>query len=1043
MKNVLHSLLWLALTALFWVPQTLIAQVKLPYNEDFNHMVGNDYVLPDGWTTEDANHDGNTWRIFYSILGIYASATEDDDDWVFTPALPLEAGKIYTIRWHMYGNIYNQKTYEGKWGKAASVEGMTETLFSPVTTKGDGVYPVETYDPEYTIVPSETGLYYVGLHSTSKANTMRLNITQFAVDAGRKLSAPAAATSLTATAASDGSLNVALAFVAPTKNMAGEPLESISRIDILRDDALIHTFDHPALGASLSFTDTTATLGLHRYAVVSYDSEGNDSPAATVEAYAGINVPMPVTNLQIAEDENTPGTITLTWDAPQTDILGQPISPDLITYTVKTLDDSKNEIIVEQNIHGTSYRRVVCEPDEQSVVYYAVFAKTMSGLSQDAPMTEMKPIGAAYPTPFGESYAGGFAQKVWRAQSVGAYNRGHWGIYDDTKDFTASFLSLLSAQDGDHGYTGFSGDEPGHTATLFSSKISLEGLAHPQLSYYTRTLYSGSLSTLDVAVYCDGEKHALPRIVEKDLQQGNDWVKVAVPLDEFTGKTISLSLCATLGEGVAANQDYYLFVDNIRITDTFATNLKALSLRLPEDASTGRPVTVSVDVLNDGTLAVGQYAAELYCNGLKVGFVEGDTLLLPDQMATLTFTHTNNVTAEDSVSYYARVLAEGDEYADDDATDTRWLSLRKPTTEAPANVSAQVNGSDVTLTWSAPSCTPLPEAETTDSFEDYEAWSNDYGAWQTYDGDGAYIGGLSSLGELPGYPDFSQQSWMLLDLAHIIPSSGRPMSDKLDAHGEGNNHIMAAMYSVDKPNTDGEVVTCDDWLISPRLNGKAQTISFYARAYADSEQMQVAYSTDSTQVSSFTHVLATECVPNVQWVDGKPVPWTRYEYALPEGARHFAIRYMQNDGYMLMVDDVTFTPEAETFHVEGYNIYGDGAQLNDALVSGTSFIHHNVEDGSHSYQVSAVYSRQGESAASAPCVVDVANGISELSSAEELSVKVRHGLLTVVNPKGIAVAVYTPDGRLLRLIHTSGTYPIGKGLMIVKVGNSVVKVVSV
>ena len=77
----------------------------------------------------------------------------------------------------------------------------------------------------------------------------------------------------------------------------------------------------------------------------------------------------------------------------------------------------------------------------------------------------------------------------------------------------------------------------------------------------------------------------------------------------------------------------------------------------------------------------------------------------------------------------------------------------------------------------------------------------------------------------------------------------------------------------------------DDWLISPRLTGKPQTISFFARSATDLyglEQMEVLYSTSGTSPADFTLIEAHSAVP---------ATWTKYSYALPEGTLYFAIRY--------------------------------------------------------------------------------------------------------------------------------------------------------
>ncbi len=49
-----------------------------------------------GWTAIDANNDGNTWTGDGS--GIRFCSNAELDDWIVSPAIPLEAGTEYIVR---------------------------------------------------------------------------------------------------------------------------------------------------------------------------------------------------------------------------------------------------------------------------------------------------------------------------------------------------------------------------------------------------------------------------------------------------------------------------------------------------------------------------------------------------------------------------------------------------------------------------------------------------------------------------------------------------------------------------------------------------------------------------------------------------------------------------------------------------------------------------------------------------------------------------------------------------------------------------------
>ena len=142
----------------------------------------------------------------------------------------------------------------------------------------------------------------------------------------------------------------------------------------------------------------------------------------------------------------------------------------------------------------------------------------------------------------------------------------------------------------------------------------------------------------------------------------------------------------------------------------------------------------------------------------------------------------------------------------------------------------------------------------------------------------------------------------------------------------------------------------DDWLISPELSGDEQTISFYARTASTSKRndyIQVRYSTTGTATSDFTLLPDGE----IRLENG----WTRYEYTLPAGTRYFAIRNNSEEGFAVLLDDITYTIAGDAPQVTllGYDIYCDGELLNDEPISETTFTIDGAAPGN--YWVTAVY----------------------------------------------------------------------------------------
>ena len=164
-----------------------------------------------------------------------------------------------------------------------------------------------------------------------------------------------------------------------------------------------------------------------------------------------------------------------------------------------------------------------------------------------------------------------------------------------------------------------------------------------------------------------------------------------------------------------------------------------------------------------------------------------------------------------------------------------------------------------------------------------------------------------------------------------------------------------------------------DWLISPELSGKEQTISFYAKVFSGIgfDEVDVYYSTTGRMIADFTNKIET--VTNI------PGSFTEYRYDLPEGAKYFAIRCCTPyNGGILLIDDITY--EGKPLTLTGYNIYRDGKLVGNVDANTTSFTDDAV---GAKYNVTAVY-EEGESGYSNDYIPDSSiESVSADESGEE------------------------------------------------------------
>ncbi len=169
-----------------------------------------------------------------------------------------------------------------------------------------------------------------------------------------------------------------------------------------------------------------------------------------------------------------------------------------------------------------------------------------------------------------------------------------------------------------------------------------------------------------------------------------------------------------------------------------------------------------------------------------------------------------------------------------------------------------------------------------------------------------------------------------------------------------------------------------------------------------------------------------------------PDTWTKYEYDLPAGTLHFAIRYVSNDTYMLMVDDVTFTPDPylSVPTLVGYDIYRDGVKINDSPVTGGEYLDTEAFDGSHTYHVVAKYA-EGDSELSNAVTLDRSGVDSALAASLYVGVEGRD--IVVIGAGDQPVAVVSVDGKVLRRVTGDLRLTVTPAVYLVTVGNNTFK----
>lgn len=958
-----------------------------------------------GWTVLDGNNDDIIWMVQNNgEVKINYNMEKNMDDWLITPPIKLEVGKAYNVKFAVRAHEESRpERIEVKYGNSNSVKGMTEVVLPATTIVNESA---ESF--EYMLMPDEDGEYYIGFHGISDANMFFLYVCGLEISSGVSTMSPGEATNLKVVPDNYGALNATISFTAPNVTMSGKALAKLTKVEVIRDNSVVKTFENPTPGSALSFEDSVATAGNYTYTVIGYNADGKGMTIKS-SAYIGLSVPSDVADL-VASRTSNEGEVEINWSAVTTDVNGLQLGSD-VCYDVYTFDGySMNELVA--GLTNTSYKYQAAEAGTQVLVQHFVQVRNRVGKSLGV-STDMIPIGTPY-AGISESFANSSLSYKWGVDEEGGAS---WAICGD------SDLNGVTSYDNDNGLLVMEGYDFNEYAHLNSGLISLKGIGNPCLTF--RVYNVGNSETVDenkitISVLADGEsvwKEVLSKSSTQICGENVGWSKVNIDLSDYANQVIQFRLTPEILTYPVA-----LF-DDFRVASKVSYDLKVASISAPAMVKTGDSYEVSVTVFNEGVENVAdQFSVELYANGSVVESIQ-TTDLNAGSSEKYVFGLTMSPLCGDQIDYYARVEFEKDENPEDNQTSTISVYPKLQGLPVVKDLVASAKDGIVTLEWDEPDFEGGEAIEVTDDFENAEAFSSEVGNWTFVDVDKAYVGGVGNL-NLPGItPGATLGSFWVWD-QNVVRAT-----EQADAYS-GTKYLFSLF------NYRGEA--SNDWAISPELTGKAQTISFYAKSFDSScpEKIEVLYSTGSLNTKDFVLVKGST-------INSLSSKWTCYSCELPEGAKYFAIRSFAQDAFMLMIDDVTYTPTSVSSNLElsGYNVYRNGEMLNETPLGDCKYVDSDVKLGEdYSYFVTAVFTDKGESLASNIATVN-SSGVNDVVDSENVRVSCVDGNIFVTNAEGLEISISSIEGVLIYAGVGESNVIVGvpAGIYIVKAGNKICK----
>lgn len=963
------------------------------------------------WTVIDGNSDKRTWHFDDSREdgGVYIRADKTaKDDYLVSPPLALEAGKSYNL--FITADTYGPKEeeFEVVIGTAPTVAALTTKVMDKVSFRSGAT----SNDFQCPIKVDKSGVYYIAIHAvTPELSWGNLYIYDFDLSKPLNEDAPGYGT-LEITDDPDRKLLANLKIGSPSKTVGGETLKTISKYEVYRDEKLVKTIENPGLGATVNYTDEVPFCGNYKYAVVTYNENGKGRELRDW-VYVGVGIPEKIKSITVKEQPGDGGIIDVNWTAPTIDINGRSIPADSVYYDI--VMDGKWRITKGSNATSVTVKLNAEDYKPQQFKYFYVQPYSSAGSDRDCRVySEMVPVGAPYTLPFIETVPKGAVKHNWALS--GAHNK--WQPYNSVG------TPQCYPQDNDGGLWGWIPAVEGDQALLMTGKILISG-ENPTASFYYRAI-SDSKNEIHLVYREMGQKEwtTLHKLTLNETGK-DDWVREFVSLSAIKGKKVQLGF-----GGVAEDTRYIICIDNMYIGDIVTYDAALVDSDAPTKVKPGETVTVRTTIANQGFKGIDDAVISLVRGGKTVAKIENYSLPVGARTEIELKDKTVDLFSDKSLSYYVEVKSSKDQVASNNVTPTYTVDLILPKTPVVNDLAATDKSAGVALSWSRPDITGgNPDNIITEDFEDYKAWEIDRaGDWTFYDIDKSGTVGISGV-NIPNL--HKPMAYMMFDNSSL--------NYTYKSHSTGHKYLVSFCSSEDKTTKE---IHNDNWLVSPKLSGVAQNVSFWAKTYNDyygEEEFEFLYSTTDNKTGSFKK-LGGASVPMNEELGENGQPWTGYSYDVPQGTRYFAIRHVSKDGFIFMLDDIQYNAGGGDIKLLGYNVYRDGVKINKALLAESAYVDDTAEKGSHKYHVTAVYDL-GESGLSNMARVD-ASSVTELVSGMEISVENKIIIVKGADDRNVMVAA--ADGKVIENTVADGSLSVAvpvAGVYVVIIDNKPYKVV--
>lgn len=700
-------------------------------------------------------------------------------------------------------------------------------------------------------------------------------------------------------------------FKAPEETYGGGKLSGQLNYTVKQGSSLL------AAGSSAPGEMVTAEISVAKagmtHLTIAVENASGVSPRAYLNVWAGADTPDAPAEVNLSE--NPDGGYLISWSAVTTGVNGGWVDPEAITYTVTRMPDN---VAVAENIPATSFVDIT-NHIAGVAFHYEVTASYVGNTSRATSSGEMK-VGLIIPP--------------------------YSATFEDAQ--SASSFTIINANEDSEKWQ-WNSSQKAMRLSASSSRAMDDWLVTPAIELQEGMIYTFSIDaksqstsypeTFEVVLGAAPTVEALTEnVIEAVTVKSTDYINYEAKVRVAQTGAYYFGV-----HGISEADTYSLYVDNIAVSEGVEgeyPNLAIGEVAAPRYVEAGQKFTVNVRVENKGTVIPSDAFVVITYGEEELGRAQVGNLASGEN-AIVGVTLTAQRDWKHFMTLSANIDWEEDAEANDNVSEETLMLVHIPALPSVQNLREATQDNSTMLLWDAPDLSATAGETLTEDFEGYEPFEYVHsGDWVYYDADNMPSFGFAN--DKIGFPGMEDPAaFFVFDISYR-----NEYRQQASLQSRSGDKYLASFSS------KGNVAT-ENWVISPRLSGNAQTVSFYAKAFDSSygETFDVLVSESGMAEEDF---ILLKQFRNIS------TDWKNYSVELPEKSLFFAIRHNTVDSYMMMVDDITYIPAGTIDHnlqVAGYNVYREGEKLNGEPLSEPCFRLEGEVIPMSQYAVEVVYNK--------------------------------------------------------------------------------------